>query len=276
MSLLWPDKLQATVCPDRIELIRSSGGLRSRILESETIPCAIQDDSPPWMAPVAALKHYLDALPSTHNVTVTLSNHFVHYTLVPWSDALVNDEERRSLARICFEKIYGDMARHWSLRVGHAAYGQPCIASAIDQPLLDGIQNASAGSQSRLASLQPSLMTALNRFRKQFKGKDFTVLVAEPNHVCLLRGGQNGITEIKTLAIGANLPAELDLLMTRESIMHASPISARPYLIANGYARSAITAEISGKFEVLECNPSPSHATRRIEMSNVPATGISG
>lgn len=259
MSLLWPDKLRITLYPDRIELVRSSGDLRPRVLASETIPCDIENDNPQWMAPVAALKQRLLALPSKHNVTVALSNHFVQYTLVPWSDALVNDEERLSLARICFEKIYGDMARHWSLRVSHAGYGQPCIASAIDQALLDGIQSAYAGSKARLTSLQPLLMAVFNRFCTQFKGKDFMALLAEPGHVCLLRG-QRSLVEIKSLPIGAHLPEALDMLMARESIMHASQNHARPYLIASGYPRSAITAEVSGKFEVLVCNPSPSGA----------------
>lgn len=276
MSRLWPDKLRVTLCPDRVEFVRSSNSLRPRILESETISCDIENSNPPWIAPVAVLKHRLQSLPSKHDVTVTLSNHFVHYALLPWSDVLVSDEERLALARICFEKIYGDMARHWSLRVSYAGYGQPCIASGIDQALLDGIQNACAGSKGRLASLQPLLMTVLNRFRKQLKGDGFMALVVEPGRACLFRGLQSGLGEIKSLTIGANLSEELALLMARESMMHASQKHARPYLIATGFPRSAITTEMSGKFEVLAFNQSPSRAAQRMGSGNLPVAGISG
>lgn len=276
MSRLWTDKLQVTLCPDRMELVRSSGGLRSRILESQTIPCDTRQNDPLWAAAVAALKQRLLTLPTKHHVTVTLSNHFVHYALVPWSDALVNDEERLSLARICFEKTYGDLARHWAVRVSHAGYGQPCLASAVDQALVDGIQNAFTSSHSRLVSLQPSLMTVLNRFRKKFKGKDSMILVVEPGRACLLREGVRGLVEIKSLTIGAKLPEELDILMARESIMHGSQNHTRPYLIVSGYPRSAITAGISGKFEILAIDQPPSRAFQPIEASAVPLVGISG
>lgn len=276
MSLLWPDKLRVALYLDRIEVVRSSGGLRARILESQAIPCDTEKHNPLWAAAVAALKQHLLALPSKHHVAVTLSNHFVHYALVPWSDALVNDEERLSLARICFEKTYGDLARHWALRVSHAGYGQPCLASAADQALVDGIQNAFTGSHGRLVSLQPSLMTVLNRFRKKFKGEEFMVLVVEPGRACLLREGARGLVEIKSLAIGAKLSEELDILIARESIMHASQNHARPYLIVSGYPRSAITAGVSSKFEMLAIDQPPSRAFQPIKVSDVPLVGVSG
>lgn len=276
MSLLWPDKLRVTLYPDRIEVVRSSGGLRTRIPESQTIPCNTEKNDPPWAAAVTALKQHLMALPSKHHVAATLSNHLVHYALVPWSDALVNDEERLSLARICFEKTYGDLARHWALRVSHAGYGQPCLASAVDQAMVEGIQTACTGSHGRLVSLQPSLMNVLNRFRKKFKGKDSMALVVEPGRACLLREGVRGLVEIKSLAIGAKLPEELDILMARESIMHASHNHARPYLIVSGYPRSAITAGVSSKFEILAIDQPPSRAFQPIKVSDVPLVGISG
>jgi len=276
VSRLWPDKLRVALYPDRIEAVRSSGGLRPRILESQTIPCNTEKNGPLWTSAVIALKQRLQALPSKHHVAVTLSNHFVHYALVPWSDALVNDEERLSLARICFEKTYGDLARHWALRVSHAGYGQPCLASAVGQALVDGIQNACTGSHGRLVSLQPSLMTVLNRFRKKLKGKDSMVLVVEPGRACLLREGVRGLVEIKSLAIGAKLPEELDILMARESIMHGSQNHARPYLIVSGYPRSAITAGISGKFEIWAIDQPPGSTFQPIKVNDVLLVGISG
>lgn len=252
MSLLWRDKLYIALRPDRIEVMHLAKGLRPKILESVELPCAPEVNQPLWSAPLETLKRQLQIIDAKCDVTIILTNHFLRYISVPWSDALVNDSERLTFARVRFENVYGDLARHWAVQVSQAGYGQSCIASAVDQVLIDHLQSACAAQDIQLNSIQPWLMSSINRYRHQLKGRDFRLLIAEPGQLCIIQHHANGNMEIKSQMLRASLEEELDLLLEREAAVAESGVPHRPYLIATGFLPFEITPAITRKFNLLE------------------------
>src|ERR1043166_6769736 len=82
VSRLFPDKLRVVLTPDEV----LAGG-RSVVAD----PAA---GAEPWQGAVAALKSLEWTKPC--RVTAVLSNHFVRYAVLPWSDGLSTPAEERS------------------------------------------------------------------------------------------------------------------------------------------------------------------------------------
>lgn len=250
MLRLWPDRLYAVLYPNKVEFVHHRSGWRSQPIHADVIYCDSGDSSRPiWELPVAALRSRLQTLSKRTHLTLTLSSHFVHYAVIPWPDTLVAREERQAWARICFEKKYGDLVRHWDLHMSDAGFGQSCIASGVERALLTAVQDACEMSKARLVSLQPMLMCAINQVRKELKGKSKLIFLAEPTHVSILRLVANEIVALKAAAIVSDLEAELEVLKSREAIL--TTISTKPYLVLS--EDIAIGTKTANQFQVLKC-----------------------
>src|SRR5512143_3410684 len=82
----WRNHLYIALCPDRVVMLYIQRGLRPRLGAKLEMPCEGEHG---WECTLAALAG-VAANPEWQNadVTVVLSNHFVRYQLVPWSDQL--------------------------------------------------------------------------------------------------------------------------------------------------------------------------------------------
>jgi len=121
-------------------------------------------------------------------ITVVLSNHFARFILVPWSQSLGNAEEETAFVRYCFAKVHGERSKAWEVRLSPAPTGSTRIASAIDSSLMQAVRAAfPAGARAKLVSVQPYLMSAFNRWRKQVGGERAWFLLVEPQRACLTR-----------------------------------------------------------------------------------------
>jgi hypothetical protein len=115
-----------------------------------------------------------------------LSNHFVRYLLVPWSDAVRGEEEEQAYLRHHFKKIHGDRANDWVLRSSEARRGAPRLASAIDAALLEALKASfPKGGKARLVSVQPALMAAFNHHRGAIPASGAWLALAEPDRACV-------------------------------------------------------------------------------------------
>jgi len=184
---LSPDRLLIGLAPDALSLLRVSGAPRPRVSEKRTIACDPPSSAEPWQGAAAALARLAGEIPkASARVTVVLSNHFARYVLVPWSEGLKKAEEETAFARYCFAKIHGERSKDWDLRLSPAHSGSARIASAVDAPLVQAVK-AAFSSKARLASIQPYLMSAFNRWRRQLAGARAWLLLVEPQRACLAR-----------------------------------------------------------------------------------------
>jgi hypothetical protein len=188
------------ISPERLSALHLGRGLRSRLLDKYEINLTgdpaggmgAASGGVHWEPPVGALQALLSR-PAWNraDVTVLLSNHYVHYTVVPLQKGLKNTE-REALARVLFRKSYGDLCSTWEFRVSPTdAMASTTLASGVPQPLLKSLASACGGS-ARLRSVQPSLMPMFNRIRRTVGKASGTLAIVEFGRVTLahLEAGQ--------------------------------------------------------------------------------------
>lgn len=135
----------------------------------------------------------LDAAALSGRVTVVLSNHFVRYALVPWSDSLAGPAEEEAYVRHHFARIYGERAKGWAVRASPDRGARLC--SAVDASLLESVKSAFRGKKAKVVSIQPALMAGFNRVRKSIPRGGAWLVAAEPGRACvaLYAGGWRSV-----------------------------------------------------------------------------------
>lgn len=192
MLRLWRDRVCIALCPDRLVTVHYRTGLRPRIVDKKVLHNYSAPEAG-WQASLPLLKATLNN-PDWQNAEATLiiSNHFVHFLLLPWSDVALTEAEKLSLLQHRFAEVYGEASATWELRLNEGSFGSPSLASAVDQGLLEQLKDIFNESPLRLKSIQPYLMTAFNICRRKL-GKDAAWFVlVEQGVFCigLLRNGQ--------------------------------------------------------------------------------------
>jgi hypothetical protein len=178
VSRLFPERVRVRLSPAEV----LAGG--------RSIACDPALGAEPWQGAVAALKtlEWTQAC----RVTVVLSNHFVRYAVLPWSEGLTPAEEDAYL-RHHFAKIHGERAKAWTLRASEDRRGVPRLASAIDSAFLEELESAfPKDGKARLASVQPELMEAINRWRDAIPAAGAWLVLAEPERACLAMHREGG------------------------------------------------------------------------------------
>lgn len=178
MSPLFREKLRVVLTPSEV----LAGG--------RNIPADPRASAEPWQGAVAALRTLEWSKPC--HVTLVLSNHFVRYAVLPWSDGLATPAEEEAYLRHHFGKIHGERAKGWSLRASEAPRGAMRLASAIDTALVEALRAAfPKNAKAKLVSVQPELMEAANRWRQAIPAAGAWLVLAEPERACIaLHAGQ--------------------------------------------------------------------------------------
>lgn len=175
MSRLSPERLRIGLSPAELTVVREHGLFR-KTAEEQRIACDPAFGAQPWHGALAALQ----TLELRQRATVVLSNHFVRYALVPWSNGLDNAAEEEAYVRHHFAQIHGERAKAWALRWESAGAGAR-LASAIDRALLDELKKALP----RLVSVQPWLMAAINRWRGAIPKSGAWLALVEADRACI-------------------------------------------------------------------------------------------
>jgi hypothetical protein len=179
VSRLFPERVRVRISPAEV----LAGG--------RSIACDPAFGAEPWQGAVATLKslEWTQACP----VMVVLSNHFVRYAVLPWSDGLSTQAEEEAYLRHHFGKIHGERAKAWTLRASEDRRGVPRLASAIDSALLEELKSVfPKAGKARLASVQPELMEAINRWRDAIPAAGAWLVLAEPERACLAMHREGG------------------------------------------------------------------------------------
>ena len=230
MLRLWRDLYRIVLHPDQVSLVRIRQGrfskteAKSAIIETQTVA------SPPWKGAVDRLGQLISGIQSDRaDVEVVLSNHFVRYVVLPWSNEVVDIDEALVMARIRFEEVYGDMASGWEIRLSEAGYGESCVACAIDRELLQEVAGAFLKTSLHLISIQPYLMSAFNQCREKIKDANYLLMLAEHGRLGLVQVRNRQWSQIRVAVIG-NLVDELPGLLKREELLNGQAETGKQYL----------------------------------------------
>jgi len=171
VSPLFPERLVVRLAPAEIAV------------GAKRYPCDPAFGSEPWHGALEALKSV--KFPRSR-ATVVLSNHFVRYSLVPWSGALATPAEEQAYLRHHFAKIHGERAKAWLFRASEGRRGEPRVASAVDAELVAAIKRIFVSSQAKLVSVQPALMHVFNGARAAVpQPAGAWLVIAEADRACI-------------------------------------------------------------------------------------------
>ncbi len=256
MSPLWRSQIRIALSPDQVLWVRLSNGLRRQVTEKVLLQCPGETSTPGWRAPLAALAAKLrDVKTDRAEVVVILSNHFVRYALIPWSKNVENEQEEEALARICFEKIYGHLVNDWALRISREPLGSACLASAIDQLLLNELNALFGAGRSHLVSVQPYLMASYNHWRRKLKSQEFCFVVAESSKLCIAAVRDNKWLGVRTLQSNGSLITELPQTIEREILLSGLKPAAHIYVYAPESPDLALDRGSNAACEILKLPP---------------------
>ena len=255
MSPLWRKRVRIALAPDGVAAVLMARGRKPAVEKKLAWACQPgPSDTQPWQAAVRALAEGIVELQAKGaDATIVLSNHFVRYALLPWSDQVTGAEERQAMARISFERHFGGAAKGWSVRLSDDAYGKPSLASAVDMPLPEAIVQACNGAGLRPFSVQPYLMSVFNQYRRQLAVPNTCLVVAEPRKIGMLMAGADGWFAVRTLPLRDGLSQELLPLVRRELLLAGLPAPARIYLHAPGEVAAPMAD--GQPFDLLELPP---------------------
>lgn len=235
MLRLWRDLYRIVLHPDQVSLVRVNKG---RFSKAETVSVVAEvpaNTSPSWRGALDHLEDVIAGIRSTKaDVEVVLSNHFVRYTVVPWSSDVTGVAEMQVMTRICFEQVYGDLAADWELRLSEAGYGESRLASAVDRELVQALSGVFDRTSLRLVSIQPCLMTAFNHCREKIQDEDYLFMMDEPGRLCLVRVSKRQLSQIRLSPVG-NLSDELPGLLNREALLNGLDATVKKYRCALGH-----------------------------------------
>lgn len=170
MSLSLHNTLRVVLCPDKVILLGRRKGFKQNIQLQTSLACESMQEGAGWQAALGTLKSWLHEHPQPRSrVSFILSNRFVRYALIPWSDEVKSAQEEQGLAQAVFADIYGNMCSEWSIAVAGTGYQQPLLAAAIDAGLCSSIRQLCVGTGLILESIQPWLTVAYSHFRPQIE-----------------------------------------------------------------------------------------------------------
>ncbi len=234
----WPtDDLLVELAPDQVSLVHTARtlgwrGVRKTVTHERLTVAAGAPEAPPWRGAVDALRAALPGVAGRGaRARVILANRLVRYALVPWSDALGGADEEAAFARHCFERVYGDAAAQWDLRVSDARAGTPRPASAVDAALPGALRETFAAAGVRLESIQPRLMAVCNEQRRRLQGRHAWLALLEPGSLCLALLQQGRWVRLRSQRIGPGWRVELGLILAREAYLADPEAAARDVFV---------------------------------------------
>jgi hypothetical protein len=148
---------------------------------THTQPCEPRTDADAAPA-VEALGRALGALAwKNADASVTLSNHFVRFALVPNAGEVARGAERLALARHQLRLVYGERADAWEVVLGEPGG----VAAALDPALVLAVRDALAAANIVLKALRPFLADAFNGARPFLPPGPAWLAVVEPGRACV-------------------------------------------------------------------------------------------
>lgn len=219
------DEHRIVLHPNRVVLARvkreiSRHGLKRHVQAIHELPCApVTGEELPW---TGALRVLEAAMPEFCGgkayASVVLSNHFMRYALVPWSNALNDAREERAYAQHSFSQLYGRDSHEWELRISPGKGCVPQMASAVDTRLLSALRQLLERLGVNLKSIQPHLMLAYNACRTSLRDRSAWLALVENGNLCLALLQKGRWSWVRSMRTGNCWQEELPRFLDRESL----------------------------------------------------------
>jgi hypothetical protein len=225
VSLSWRDEVRIALTPGCVALARISRRWQPKIIVKQTVECSSNGPAD-WRGCIEGLRNALQE-PVWHgaDASVVISNHFVRYAVVPWSERLVGDEEKLAWVSHHFVELYGETNAPAEYRWSETGPHEACVASAIELELLAQVNAAFQPTALKLTSIQPYLMAAFNRLKRRVRNTSAWMVLPENDRLCIAGIAHADWQFIAWKPIRANTAAEVSLVLERELLVndHEAP-----------------------------------------------------
>jgi hypothetical protein len=217
-------------------------GLRPiNIAESDTP--VVNGESHQWEQALDTLQAALEET-TWHRAAgrLIVADHWARYAIVPWSDALTDQDERIQHARFCLAKTYGDVVSQWTVTLNESAPGTAQVVCAIPSVLLAKIQDLTEMRGLRVRSVQPQLIASFNSWRSRLaKGGGWFVTLEEES-LAAAHFTDSGWDRVHSVRIGNDWETELRRLQTFGRLARSSAAEGTVYVDAPSWLRSRANA----------------------------------
>lgn len=187
MLPLWRDQVLIVLSPTQLYMLRLRGyfGKRQVVSKFSQVLNLPKPNEANWQPAIDALTTALKE-PIWHkaNMKIVISNALVRYTLLPWSETILNAVEEQKFVKHQMNEVFGTAAKNWDISLETNSYGHTRLACGVDSELLVKLRKAAEKSHLNIQSIQPHLITALNFWQKQLKGKHSHFLMADGEKLC--------------------------------------------------------------------------------------------
>ncbi|MCB5187946.1 hypothetical protein LG200_08000 [Methylobacillus caricis] len=239
----WRDELRVLIQPHKLTLLRVKGGMKRLPVAIEELPLAATENS---LAKAASHEFWQPAVTTLHKALkdpkwrgckpkVVISNHFANYSIIPWNAGLTSHKEQQAFVRHCFMQAYGDFSRSWDVRASPAPYGNPTLASAIEDNLLQALRHEFRQAGMPLRNIHPHLMMAINVIRQQFGRKplppSMCMVMLEHGRLLIALVESGKWLSLQNYAAESDIEIQLEALIEREAIIAGIDAGTWPVFI---------------------------------------------
>ncbi len=219
MSPLWRDQIDVFFAPDQINVVRTKRGLKpvKQPVVTERIPDN-QDGDPVWLLPMEKLESQL-AEAGGSGMTVTLSNYFVRYIVLPPQTEITSPDEVMAYADFRMREIYGARVDNWALSVSPWSPVSGAVCAAISHDLLKQIQELSTRQQIVLNGIEPYLTSVLDQSSHAFNHKKSFLALVENGRICVAVMVDGVWRNIRNQRVLHDLQNELWAVLDQEAVL---------------------------------------------------------
>jgi hypothetical protein len=218
VSPLWRDRIHAFLAPGRVDLVRYFRGMKRRQPARHTAACGQKPGLPPWETPLEQLREMLSDAAGTE-LTVTLSNHFVRYAVIPAEAKIENPAELYAYAAFRMREIFGDKAATWELGVSKWDPSSGGICAAMERDLLERLQALAVDQKVELKGAAPYLADAIDQWCARFDRKKAWFALVETGRFCVASLRDGAWQRISSRRILYSAEDELLATLEQEAIL---------------------------------------------------------
>ena len=243
MLPLWRDQVLVVVSPTQLYMLRLRGlfGKRQIVSKFSQALHLPKPNESNWQPVIDALSTALkESIWHKANMKLVISNSLVRYTLLPWSEAILNVEEERKLVHHKMNTAFGATAKNWDISLEKTSYGKIRLACAVDSELLIKLRQLAQKNTLNIQSIQPHLITALNFWKKELKNAHMHFIVADGEKLCTVYIEEGQLISLRTEQATGDVSDEVLLAnLQREALMNGAVSEmANSYLFAPKQTRA--------------------------------------
>ncbi len=203
-------------------------------------------------------------LPANTRMHITVSSRWMQTLRLPWSDALMQPQAAQRFVQNQYVALYGEIARDWQITLDDAPYGKARLACALENSLLDALQQLAQDFQCDLASVEPLIAPAWRSAARLVGKKARALVLIEYDRICLAQIDAGRIVQIHSeyWAQATTWPTALRQCWQRACIRepHLAELNHVPVLNLSAQAHRV---DVANPFHVIQlANPelAPSYA----------------